>query len=94
MDDPGFNGTQPHRDDIIRRVREVLDLLWKDKSHDIEQEACDILGVSGLRDYFRKPAKFFQDHLKRYSKSGARPRSTGRCPRLRDHTRSGFTTTV
>jgi hypothetical protein len=69
VDDPGFNGAQPHRDDIVRRVREVLDLLWKDKAHEIEQEACDILGVSDLRDYFRKPAKFFQDHLKRYSKS-------------------------
>ncbi|HOV88346.1 MAG TPA: hypothetical protein PLM79_18465, partial [Syntrophobacteraceae bacterium] len=33
------------------------------------QEACDILGVSDLRDYFRQPAGFFQDHLKRYSKS-------------------------
>lgn len=69
VDDPGFNGGQPHRDDIVRRVREVLDLIWKDKAHEIEQEACDILGVSDLRDYFRKPAKFFQDHLKRYSKS-------------------------
>jgi hypothetical protein len=69
VDDLGFNGTQPHRDDIVRRVREVLDLLWKEKAHEIEQEACDILGVSDLRDYFRKPGKFFQDHLKRYSKS-------------------------
>jgi len=69
VDDPGFNGAQPHSDDIVRRVREVLDLLWKDKAHEIEQEACDILGVSDLRDYFRKPAKFFQDHLKRYTKS-------------------------
>jgi hypothetical protein len=69
VDDPGFNGDRPHRDDIVRRVREVLDLLWKEKAHEIEQEACDILGVSELRDYFRKPAKFFQDHLKRYSKS-------------------------
>jgi len=69
VDDPGFNGDRPHRDDMVRRVREVFDLLWKDKSHEIEQEACDILGVSDLRDYFRRPAGFFQDHLKRYSKS-------------------------
>ena len=69
VDDPGLNGAQPHRDDIVRRAREVLDLIWKGKAHEIEQEACDILGVSDLRDYFRKPAKFFQDHLKRYSKS-------------------------
>jgi len=69
VDDPGFDGGQPHRDDIVRRVREVLDLLWKDKAYEIEQEACDILGVPALRDYFRKPAGFFQDHLNRYSKS-------------------------
>ncbi|NQV02111.1 MAG: SAM-dependent methyltransferase, partial [Bacteroidia bacterium] len=69
VDDPGFNGIQPHREDIVRRAREVLDLLWKDKAYEIEQEACDILGVSELRDYFRKPTGFFQDHLKRYSKS-------------------------
>jgi hypothetical protein len=69
VDDPGFNDGQPHRDDIARRVREVLDLLWKDKAHEIEQEACGILGVSELRDYFHRPAGFFQDHLKRYSKS-------------------------
>jgi len=69
VDDPGFNSAQPHRDDIIRRVREVLDLLWKDKAYENEQEACDILGVSGLRDYFHKPGGFFQDHLKRYTKS-------------------------
>jgi len=69
VDDPGLNGAQPHREDIVRRVREVLELLWKDKAHEIEQEACEILGVSELRDYFRKPSGFFQDHLKRYSKS-------------------------
>jgi len=69
VDDPGFNGGQPHRDDIVRRVREVFDLLWKDKANEIEQEACDILGVSDLREYLCKPAGFFQDHLKRYSKS-------------------------
>jgi hypothetical protein len=69
VDDTGFNGNQLHRDDIVLRVREVLDLLWKDKAHDIEQEVCDILDVSDLRDYFCKPAGFFQDHLKRYSKS-------------------------
>ena len=69
VDDPGFNGAQPHRDDIVRRAREMLDTLWKEKAYEVEQEACSILGLSDLRDYFRKPAQFFQDHLKRYSKS-------------------------
>ena len=69
VDDPGFNGAQLHRDDIVRRVREVLDLFWQNNAYEIEQEACDILGVSDLCDYFRRPSGFFQDHLRRYSKS-------------------------
>ena len=40
-----------------------------DGAEAIEHEACEILGVQSLRDYFRKPAGFFADHLKRYSKS-------------------------
>ena len=69
VDDPGFSGAQPHRDDIVRRIREALELLWQDKAYEIEQKASDILGVSDLRDYLRRPAGFFEDHLKRYSKS-------------------------
>ena len=61
VDDPG------HEDDIIRRVRDVLELIWKDEAPEIEKEACEILGVKSLRDYFRK--KFFNFHTKRYSKS-------------------------
>lgn len=65
VDDP------EHPDDIIRRVREVLELVWKDRAEAIEQEACEILGVKELRDYFRKPGAggFWDDHVKRYSKS-------------------------
>lgn len=69
VDDPGFNGNHPHRDDIVGRVREVFELFWRKRSHEIEQEVCNILVISDLRDYFRKPSGFFQDHLKRYSKS-------------------------
>jgi hypothetical protein len=58
-----------HSEDIITRVREAMEVIWKDKSNDIEQEACEILGVRDLREYFKKPGKFFSDHLKRYSKS-------------------------
>src|SRR5437870_11796761 len=35
----------------------------------IEQEACEILGVGELREYFGRPTGFFEDHLRRYSKS-------------------------
>jgi len=40
-------------------------------SEKIEREACEILGVTDLRDYFRKPGAggFWDDHVKRYSKS-------------------------
>jgi len=58
-----------HPLDIERRVREVIEIIWKDCAEAIEHEACGILGVKLLRDYFRKPAGFFADHLKRYSKS-------------------------
>lgn len=63
VDDPN------HPLDIERRVREVIDIIWKDRAEAIEREACEILGVRTLRDYFRKPSGFFADHLKRYSKS-------------------------
>lgn len=58
-----------HPEDIVARVREAIEVIWKDRTEAIEQEACGILGVKTLRDYFRRPAAFFADHLKRYSKS-------------------------
>jgi hypothetical protein len=63
VDDPG------HANDIIGRVREALGTVWKDRAEAIEQEACEILGVKDLGEYFRKPALFFAGHLKHYSKS-------------------------
>jgi len=69
VDDPGLDGHTLHPSDIVRRVRDVLEVLWKDNHAEIEAEACEILGVKDLRDYFRKPSGFFADHLKRYSKS-------------------------
>jgi hypothetical protein len=35
----------------------------------IQQEACELLGVPALRDWFRRPGGFFANHVKRYSKS-------------------------
>ncbi|MBA3473328.1 MAG: hypothetical protein H0T57_08925 [Rubrobacter sp.] len=63
VDDPD------HPDDVVRRVREVLELLWGERADEIEGEACDLLGVKDLRAYFRNPKKFFEFHVKRYSKS-------------------------
>ena len=71
VDDPGLDVERenPHTDDIVRRVREALTVLWGERAGAIEAEACEILEVNSLRDYFRKPTGFFADHLKRYSKS-------------------------
>ena len=64
VDDP------THPADIVTRAREVLTLLWGDRADAIEREACGILGVNSLRDYFRDPRRgFFAFHIKRYSKS-------------------------
>jgi len=73
VDDPN------HPLDIDRRVREAIEIIWSGTATSlrgcgstadaIEHEACEILGVKSLRAYFRKPAGFFADHLKRYSKS-------------------------
>ena len=68
VDDPN------HPLDFEHRIREVIEIIWSGQeggptSDAIEHEACDILGVKTLRDYFRKPAGFFAEHLKRYSKS-------------------------
>ncbi len=63
VDDP------EHPLDIERRVHDALAVIWGDRADAIEQEACELLGVPTLRDWFRRPAGFFADHLKRYSKS-------------------------
>lgn len=58
-----------HSDDIVRRVRDVLGLLWGENADEMEREACEVLGVKDLRAYFRNPRRFFEHHVKRYSKS-------------------------
>jgi hypothetical protein len=65
VDDPD------HQDDVVRRVREVLEVIWRDQADAIEKEACEILSVKDLRDYFRKTGKdgFWGDHVSRYTKS-------------------------
>jgi hypothetical protein len=57
--------------DVVRRVREFLELIWKDRVEGIEREVCKILDVNELREYFRRPGKggFWLDHVSRYSKS-------------------------
>ena len=63
------DANNPH--DIVRKVRAVLDVVWEGRANSIEREACEILCVKELRDYFRRPGKhgFWDDHVSRYSKS-------------------------
>lgn len=65
VDDPD------HEDDIVRRVRAALDVIFGERAEAIEREACQILDVDELHGYFRRPGKsgFWDDHIKRYSKS-------------------------
>jgi hypothetical protein len=72
VSDPGHISSEGSSEDIVARVRDALAVIWGDRSAAIEQEACEILGVRTLRDYFaekKSGGKFFKDHLKRYSKS-------------------------
>lgn len=63
VDDP------EHPLDLERRVHAALNVLWGDRADALEHEACALLGVPTLREWFRRPTGFFADHLKRYSKS-------------------------
>jgi hypothetical protein len=65
VDDPD------HPDDIVKHVQDALAAICQEKAEAIEQEACQILFLRDLREYFRKPSKggFWADHIQRYSKS-------------------------
>ena len=54
---------------LERRVHAALTMLWADRVAEMQEEACSLLGVPSLREWFRRPAGFFADHLKQYSKS-------------------------
>ncbi len=56
-------------DDVVRRVHEVLEVIFPGRADTITDEACAILGAKSLRDWFNSPSGFFAGHLKRHSKS-------------------------
>jgi hypothetical protein len=58
-------------DDLVRRVRQVIEVIWKERAEAIEKEASEIIGTKELREYFRRPGPggFWNDHVSRYSKS-------------------------
>ena len=61
--------SQVHFLDIGNKIHDALSLIWKDEFETIEEKACTQLGVSSSREWFAHPMGFFDDHLKRYSKS-------------------------
>jgi hypothetical protein len=69
VDDP------EHPLNLERRVHAALAVLWSGsatsdiRADALEHEACALLGVPTLREWFRRPTGFFADHVKRYSKS-------------------------
>lgn len=69
VDDP------EHPLDLERCVHAALAVLWagsgatSTSADALEHEACALLGVPTLREWFSRPSNFFADHLKRYSKS-------------------------
>ena len=77
VDDP------EHPLDLIRCVHAAMHLLWRERVDDLEHEACTVLRAADLRDWFRRPAGFFADHLHRF---------TGRSPPPPAATSFGFTT--
>jgi hypothetical protein len=58
-----------HPSDVVARIRAVANLLLTDRAEAVEREVCEMLGVNELRQYFRNPRGFWEDHVKRYSKS-------------------------
>ena len=65
-DDPG------HKHDVLLRIRQALDAMFKDRGDDIVREAIGELdslhaGSGDFRSWFRR--SYFEDHVKRYSKS-------------------------
>jgi len=60
-----------HPNDIVRRTRDVLNLLWGDNAGNIEAEMLGILDEKSLRAYFRRSGNggFWMNHVSRYSKS-------------------------
>ena len=61
-----------HDEDIFNRAVEALTVMWGDQAGAIQQEACEMLGIRKLRDYFAEKkagSRYFKEHLSRFSKS-------------------------
>jgi hypothetical protein len=64
------NPTTDHRSLSTHQSTDHHSLLtFLPNAGDIEQEACQVLRGSSLREYFARSSAFFAEHLSRYSKS-------------------------
>ena len=72
LQDDSFDDNAParHKDDLYRRVSQVLEWIYGPAHHaEREGELATALGSASLRDWLRNPKGFFADHFARYSKS-------------------------
>src|SRR5262249_30970728 len=53
VDDEGLDGLRPHSSDVASRIKDVIPLIWGNATENIEQEICEVLGISNTRDFFR-----------------------------------------
>ncbi len=58
-----------HKANIISKLKQIIEIIWKNKSEQIELEICENLDIQNINIYLSKPTGFFAEHLKRYSKS-------------------------
>jgi hypothetical protein len=57
--------------DVVERMRRVLEAVWHDQAESMEARTCSDLGVTNLRDYFRDGGQkgFFNTHIAKYTRS-------------------------
>lgn len=58
-----------HRSDLVGKIQDVFRLLWRGQADQIEEQVVGALAVASLREYVRRPAAFFAQHLTLYTKS-------------------------
>src|SRR5262249_1780848 len=59
VNDNGLRGEKPHAKDLAHLISEVFEYVWEQKSFVKEQELCQLLEISSLRDYVERSTGFF-----------------------------------
>ena len=84
-----------HKDDIVEKVHQDLQAVWKERADAVEKEICEALGVGELRKYFlsRERAASGNTIFLSILKVAEKRRSTGYFSPQRRTMPSGCTTT-